>query len=189
MLTSESEHLVRLVVETADPATDILVIDGALNVKARGQGRLEAELPPGIYKIRLRAGEVIHDLFQVLEGPPVTLRVGADILRLPSAAPLATAANTTARHMEAAHRASREVHVRLGQGSQLFFFCRDAGQPGKATARQHPATDLSLHDLSGRTLVEIERAGRSEHAAEKGEGGHPGDGPWAACNVSVDPGT
>jgi hypothetical protein len=51
----------RLTVNAADASAEISVLDGCLNRVARGIGRLEQDLAPGLYKVRVRVGPTVED--------------------------------------------------------------------------------------------------------------------------------
>jgi hypothetical protein len=110
--------------------------------------------------------------------------VTAPELRFSTAAPLTTTRTTHETHQAAARSRSREVHHSVGQGSQLFLFARTwtERQGGRRTpavsARHHPAKGLTLRDLAGRLLLDVERETRARREGD----------PWAGCNVAVDPG-
>ena len=196
--SEDTADKVKLVV-TADPGTEIFIIDHAFQLKARGLERISEELSPGLYKIKFRAGLLMHEVFQVLNPGAGMVEVRAPRapeLMFSSPAPLATTGKTHEYHAEAARRLSREVHDSLGSGSQLFVFARswtDQGepQPGRAGEHQrpmrdpvpraghHPATGLTLHDMKGNLLINFELKGLCDIRVED---------PWAGWNVTIDPG-
>ena len=57
---------VRLAV-TADPGTEIAVIDHTFRVCDNGIGTLHTELAPGLYKLRYRAGFTVQEKYQAIE--------------------------------------------------------------------------------------------------------------------------
>ena len=64
--SSDSPSASIQLVATADPGTEIFVIDHTFRLRARAVGRLMAELEPGLYKLRYRAGSAIQEVHQAL---------------------------------------------------------------------------------------------------------------------------
>ena len=63
----QEEELVEVIVDADDPSTEIFIIDGNFNRIDNGLGRLEVDLPPGLYKVKFKAGSLIEELFMTLE--------------------------------------------------------------------------------------------------------------------------
>ncbi len=173
---------VHLEVLTHDDATEIFVIDAQLNLAARGVGRLETDLEPGIYKVKARAGlEAREDYVILHEGDPAEVK-DFGIIQFPSPAPIVGTAKTHEYQMSAAAAESRRVHVTAGQGSFVFVFARDwtSADQSQAPAQTplHPARGLSLRDAQDNVVVDFGTQSASSLAAD----------PWSACNVQVNPG-
>src|SRR6516225_2628703 len=115
--------LVQLVV-TADPGTEIFVVDHAFRLCARGVGSLTARLQPGLYKLRYRLGSAIQEVHQAIEPGATTVHITAPRIAYSSAAPIAGTRTSNGHHQEVASRLSREVHASVGQGSEVFIFAR-----------------------------------------------------------------
>src|SRR5512132_3125664 len=193
------EPLFSLVVKTADKATEIFVRDGSSNLVASGLGELEAQLPQGIYKVRVSAGGREASRLVVLEPPKrgqkppeptepeSTLRVipnGVELtfhpIQFSSPAPLDdTFAPKVVR--DEVERQSHEVRVKLGAGSSVFVCARDQSLPGSPAPfpSLNPATGLTLRDGNDKVLVDFEQ----EAVFIPGS-----SDPWAACNVELNPG-
>jgi hypothetical protein len=177
-----------LTIDAADMATEIFVIDGDMNLVERGMGRLVTKpLPPGIYKVKARAGSQTLEQHVVLQSPNQRLRLPR--FQFASPAPLADTSQTHEYHMAAAERESRRTHAQIGNGSRLFLLARewtpdtrgwtaDARAALKPRSTQ-PARGLSLLREDGKELVDIAAAGVTDAA--------PTD-PWSACNIVLDPG-
>lgn len=179
MSNSESDTgNVRLVADGGEPGTEIFVIDGRFNLAKRGLGRLEADLRPGLYKVKFKRGSSEAEIDAVLFPGTGTVSVAAPKLAFSTPAPLQGTDTSHEYHQEAAQRISCQAPAKVGAGSQLFAFARDVETPGVG----NPATGLTLHDLRGRKLLDL--AEISEHAFE-----HDSSmAAWAGCNVELDPG-
>jgi hypothetical protein len=194
----DPEANVHLRIEAADQATEIFIVNGTFELVpgGRGQGQLEIDVPPGIYKLRARAGQTVTERLMVI--PPGTDSHIEKIepIAFASPAPLANTAQgmdeNTAQGMdrirrrewtEAAVRESRRVHADFGKGSFLFLFVR--GLPGEERQRSqepfHPMYGLSLHDPQGRLIVSF---GQQKIPQEDSTTANL----WAACNLSLNPG-
>jgi hypothetical protein len=179
--------LIHLGVSTADVATEIFVLDESFHEAARGLGRLDVDLPPGIYKIRVRTGGRESERYVTLSpshayggAGPGGKEVSFGPLEFSSPAPLSNT-NAPPEHSRDIARASHDVHVKKGSGSAVFVCSRDESKPGSAAPapRQSPSTGLTLRSAGGELLVDLEQA--SVARASEGD-------PWAACNVELDPG-
>jgi hypothetical protein len=125
----------RLTVNAADASAEISVLDGCLNRVARGIGRLEQDLAPGLYKVRVRVGPTVEDeLVSLDQDRTVTKKPTA----FPSAIPLAGTSRTHEYHMGAAIDASRTPRDALGRGGSVMVFAREWTSP-QAEASPQPA--------------------------------------------------
>ena len=158
MSNSENSEPVRLDVTTGDAATEIFVIDGRSRLVEKGLGNLSAQLKPGIYKLRIRAGNAEQEDRVVLRNEPVQKSYS---IRFSSPAPLRDTAEEDPRHVEAAVRESQDDHVTRGTGSCIFIFARQwairCRQPENPRGT-HPAQGLSLNDSSGVEIANLETA-------------------------------
>src|SRR5213592_4633162 len=78
---------VRLAI-TADPGTEITVIDHAFQVCGQGVGALDTGVVPGLYKLRYQAGFTVREEYQVVEPGKDVVPVSAPRMAYSSAAPL-----------------------------------------------------------------------------------------------------
>jgi hypothetical protein len=167
-----------MTITTEDGAAEIFVLDGNLQLVGRGIGRVRADLPQGIYKIKRRvAAEAQEDLL-VHAAPGTDKRYPP--LAFSSPVPLALTVEHSAGHAEAARRESRTVHVTAGTGSSIFVFARDREGGGPtAPPGVHPAAGLRLQTSDGGPVADVEtRSSRGTDAS----------GGWAACTTSLNPG-
>jgi hypothetical protein len=172
---------VRLVV-SADPGTEVFVIDHAFRLRARGLGGVEADVRPGLYKIKYRTGSLIREEHQVVPPGPSPVRVVAPPMPFTSVVPLRGTGKSYEAQEVAAQNLSREVHLRRGQGSEVFVFVRrwsSTEPPGleDQKAPPTPAQGLSLHDLGGDLVADLEQLAD----------GRNGPLAYAGCTVAVDP--
>lgn len=165
MSTRDAERPVpaRLVVESPDRYTEIFVIDTSFDRRAAGVGRLEAEIPPGLYKIKYKLGHSSEEAFVRLN-PGETRRLEAPRFHFSSPAPLEDTRTTQERHMYPAAGLADEVQMDLGGGALLFVFTRWMG-PGDSTPTEGPAaTGVVLVGPSGEILADLGRVGEHEPA-------------------------
>ncbi len=169
----------RLTVTTGDVGSEIILVDGRLHVIAHAGGELQGDFAPGIYLIKIRAGEATREEY-------VTLTPGEEVtkafprLMVASSAPLVDTAFSTQEHREIAIAQSRLPHVKSGHGSEIYVVVRSlppAGQP-IAEAGVHPGQGLALLSAGGATLVDLGTQSWTDSSA----------GPIAVCNVELDPG-
>lgn len=181
----------------AEAQAEIYVVDGAFHLVAEGLGEVSRLLRAGLYRVKVRVGGTLLDLFLILR--PTDSRItgapGAALVQdatgvtvtlppLPflTAAPLPDTLGTTDAHRDAARQHSRQVHRHLGSGSQLLLFARDIPLPTPPAdgGPPHPIGRMSLHAASGELLLDF---------ADAVVLGVAGAEPWAACNVALDPGS
>jgi hypothetical protein len=177
--SSAEEPKFRLIVEGGSPSAEVFVIDGRYNLCAKGMERLEAELPAGLYKVKVRASTFIKEQPVELapENSPLTIRFAPEELQFASAAPLPDTSTTHEYHRWAAEYYSKQPQVHLGTASEVFMFCRDI-EPGRT---DDPAAGLTLHKLDGAPVLNFSEAGQL----------YAGDefrAPSNACCAAVDPG-
>ncbi|MDC3958816.1 caspase family protein [Polyangium jinanense] len=205
----------RLAFAFANPGIDYFLVDGAFEAHpiepTRGGEHVVEMKRAGLFKLQARTGSLLNYVYLVVSGDagadPKTIRVtwddgtlqgepaiGGPTLRMPlvelvnladerffmSPAPLENTASPEAYRAQA-RRESRVPGVKMGKGSEFFLGVRDAPPPGPfpMPPAAHPAAGLSLRDAEGRVLVDFERQ------SKRGPGT---DGPWATCNVELDPG-
>ena len=186
MLNSPNESsLVTLRVDAGEQPVEIFVINHRFERVAKGTRLLEIELEPGIYKVRLKAASILQEQLVSLETGSAPVEIVVPQLEFSSPVPLQGTRTTHSQHQKQAEEHSRQIHSTYGQGSELFVFVRDfaetqdAGAPDPAVGEV--AAGLSLHDVTGKKLVDFAKTGA--RAVASGE--TPG---WAACNVALAPG-
>lgn len=168
---------VSLIVTSADQAAELFVINSNLERVARGIGTVSTRQPVGVYKIKVRAGQVTHEELVALEEAPVKRRI--DHLHIPSATPLDATGQSHEYHQDAVREYSVKPWVKVGAGASIFVFARDWNPLGRRPrARHHPAEGLTLRQINGKIAVDVQSKSRRDLSRD----------PWAACNVEVSPG-
>ena len=179
--------LVGLTVEAQDVCSEVLVVDGGMNLRARGQGRLDTALPPGIYTVRCRSGGAIKEELIVLARDAPVTRTYAP-LAFVSPAPLQATSRSHEYHEDFAERESRTVHVDLGGGANpawIFVMARawtPTGASGKPDLEANPALGVYLRDAGGKVLVDLGASSRVEFTETAGKDA------CAGCTVRLAPG-
>jgi hypothetical protein len=174
--TSETDR-VGLQVNTQDPAAEIFLLDGQYQIADRGVGSLTTSQPPGIYKLKVRAGAVTNEQIVLLREKPEVVSI--EPLQFASAAPLDCTSKTHPYHIKAAASESQRVHVRAGSGSSVFVFARDWTPDDEPSwSGFNPAQALTLRAENGDVVADFEKQSVMDLSED----------PWAACRVEVDPG-
>lgn len=182
-LPSKTDEI-SLKVAAEGPGTEIFLLDDQSRQMARAVGSLRTRQPPGVYKIRFRAGYATREQIILLLDTPV--EVNCQPLAFFSPVPLEGTAGYVESHAKAAEKLSRGAKpVVAGEGARIFFFARDcggaaeAGSPGvQPLTVENPADGLSLKSVAGKTLVDLAQKSEVEGGKE----------PWAFCAVEVAPG-
>jgi hypothetical protein len=162
-----------LTVEAGDALVEIFVIDGRFQLAAHAAGHLEASLPPGLYKVKFKAGNVIKEVDAILEPGSPPQVIPAPDLDFSTAAPLAGTRTARADHIQAAVELSQQSPLCFGSGGQLFLFVRDLDE-GFDT---DPAQGLTLRSLQGDYIFSFGEQGQRSIEEQ-----------WAGCLVELDPG-
>lgn len=184
---------VHVTLQSGDSIDEIYLIDARFNLVARGFGNLTATVQPGVYKVKIRAGEQVREEYLVLRPgeSPVTKQFAE--VPFASAAPLKGTAKTHEYHIAAAERESRKEHASLGTGSWIFIMARQwtsPTPPADVETPDHPATGLQLRAVrSGNVANAGEMAAEAAVDLMVASAADPRGDPWSACNVSVTPGT
>jgi hypothetical protein len=167
--------MIPLRVEAELPETFIFVIDGDFRRVAEGQGRLETELPPGLYTVKLKAGTGIHEENIALmpqSGPVYVMPTAA--VSFKSSAPLYQTSALREPHESPARELGRKVQRRLGEGAELFVFVRDLEDRSALS----PANGLCIHDAQGDEVLDLGLEAMAEPSEQ-----------WAGINLALDPGS
>lgn len=163
-----------LTVTAADETAEISVIDGDLKKIARGVGWLHKNLPPGLYKLRVRVGPSLHEeLVSLDKDREVTISAQ----EFPSPIPLEGTSRSRDNHRAAAIAASNTPRDRLGVGASILVFARDWSVEGRGS-NDNPAAGLSL--LSENQSISMDIESRAELRTD-------GD-PCAGWRADVTPG-
>lgn len=169
---------VKLTATAADSAAEVFVINSDLELVDRGIGTVTTEQLPGVYKIKVRAGQATREELVVLKKKSVLKEVGH--LQIPSAVPLEQTGQSHEYHQAAVIKESATTGIKLGTGASIFVFARDWNPNEQSrVSGHHPAKGLSLRSTDGTVLVDLEMQSRNDLTHD----------PWAACNIDVKPGT
>lgn len=166
---------ISLTISVDNPFSEIFVIDGNYRLASRGIGDLTAEVVPGIYKIKVRVGRQETETIGLFN-EDTTLHLQAEKTATPI--PLWNTAETHEYQIDAAQMETQSVHVRLGQGAQIFLMARQYSVGGAAAPKVNPGASLSLHRTDGELLIDYGESGVSDLGLD----------PWSACTVELDPG-
>ena len=123
----------KLQVIAPDPGTEVFLVDDRLRRIGTGVGTLELELPPGLYKVRLRSGDLQRDHLVEVEPEKTTVLRDAEPFMFACSAPISKTATSREQHSEPAARISRSQagqpgYKKIGEGSWLFLFVRDLAE-------------------------------------------------------------
>ncbi len=193
MLSSNFE----LRVKAADPSAELFLLDRTFTIIASGIGHLEATLPRGLYKIRLRLGMTTKEAHLALDGEAsrlidpsshVSLSTRPDMvdvhfgeIEFASPVPLRATSRTHEYHFDNAARISAHTTRVLGSGGKIFIFSRTwspSAEQGRFSGWD-PMTGLALHDANGGHLCQLSGSSESDRSGD----------PWAGCNLAVRPGS
>ncbi len=172
--------MVTFVVEAAENATELFLIDGSFQLVKKGIGKDTFTVPPGIYKLKVRSGKTaIEKMLLVRDGmAPVKI----DPITITSSMPLANSSKTHGFHMSAAELVALTPNVPPhGQGSAVIIVARQwtaPNPPEPLKQIRNPARGLTLHDHAGALLVDIEHETSVTTTFD----------PCVAVHVEVDPG-
>jgi hypothetical protein len=168
---------------TAEPGTELTVLDHGLSVVRRGAGRLDLDLPPGLYKVIARSADRADERFVELTGTVPRVSVDFAPIEFASAAPLGGTYKTHEYQVGAAYTHSRGQGLPVGRGGQLFLFSRywrdrDPGR-GPDPSLPHPARGMTLATIDGAPIADVPALGQSDMNVPD---------PWSALLLELDPG-
>ena len=149
----------RLTVHAADEAAEISVLDGSFDRVACGIGQVDAELPDGLYVIRVRVGPTFSERLVALDQDTVEL---FDRQEFPSPIPLARTSTAQRRHVLAAEEIGAHPRDDLGQGGTVMVFVRDPSGGNAERTPSNPATGLSLRRSDDPNGMHVDVAARSD---------------------------
>ena len=181
-IRSDKKPEFKLTVDTGDEGAEVFIVNNQFQRVDRKCGkRVEFLLPQGLYMIKVRTGsrneERDVDLFE--DHTEIFTPVA-----FPSSAPLEGTGKTHEWQLDSAYDESKKVHKTIGNGSEIYVYCRDWTSElersyRKTAAVLHPATGLKLMDRKGNMLVDFTDPSLPRST---------GEDPWSACNVAVNPG-
>ncbi len=180
-MSNSKINTIPLIIRAADKGTEIFLIDSQLNRRKSSVGELIADVEPGLYKVRFRAGDTLQDRLVEVSPDMLSNRTSIEVQGSPiffnSAAPLPATRTTHEYHENAWKQATQQADLCIGNGSRLFFLARDPEKkPGKYT-NHRPWNGLFLCALNGKILADFNQIGK--HDANLG---------YATLNVEIDPG-
>ncbi len=127
---SNSDRPIPLRLSSTLPGMEFSVVDTHFRQVTRGLGSVDTHVPPGIYRIEMRAGPRVETCLVSLEPGPGYVDQGIQFA-FPAAAPLDGTSTSLEAHQEAAIRASQQ----LTDGGD--------GVPRNALSRGRPSTSRS----------------------------------------------
>ena len=188
-----------------DPFTEISIIDWNLQPLqgVHGLGALEANVAPGLYKVRFKTATTVHDeLVEVPAHASEPIVVSAPILHFPSPVPLyiesdpSEASRLAIDRAGLAEREGQQVQEGEGLGAQVFLYVQAWTPPelpkvsegedrsiriqsvAPAASRARPGRGMALYSpVTGKVVIDL---GDSQF--------HHGDVRVSCANVEVAPG-
>ncbi len=174
-------NTVQLTTRAEVPTAEITVIDGHYQFVHHAVGHREIALAPGVYTVQYKAGGQVEEVSVVLRPGSGPMHVPSPRLTLRSPAPLGSNEAGT-RYGAFAHDCSRDVHVRHGQGGQLFIFLR--------TSTQDAASGVEWNAEDNRLFQVVVLNDQRQIVAKLATGGRRApDGASLSCNLKLNPGT
>jgi hypothetical protein len=169
----DGSEKVTLTVTAGSTLAEIFLIDHAFRLVNRSVGDLQAQVPPGAYKVKAALGEAATERLIVLRANE-TIDLGGE-LEIASPAPFEGTGLTHESHMELATETSAKVADSPGQGATVLIVSRrySSAEAG-ADREQAPLEKLSLHGPDGDLIADL--AGKS------------GGDPVVGTTIEVDPG-
>jgi hypothetical protein len=167
----------KLIVDALHPAIRIEVLNAGYRVCAKGYGRIEENLPTGLYTVRYAAGDAVAERDITLRPDEALTLNEQPELAFASAAPIDLTRTSHEYHQDHAQQLSHALPLEQGRGGQLFVFVRDVSLGGSKSLTK----GLSLHRLDGEMLLQFDQV--VEASTEKNQAR------WAGRNIALDPGT
>lgn len=138
-----------VIVNGADSTIQVKILDSDYNILAIGDGLVEAELTPGIYKAEVTAGGAqSQELFRVVDGP---LTVIPPIPLFPAAAPVMGTSTTHEYQSVPANNLASDgpLHSFPRADSELMVFIRVSGpNQGAKIIRPYPWENLFIRNFA-----------------------------------------
>lgn len=145
---------VRVTVETGRDLAEVFLIDHDFALTARGVGKLEADVVPGVYNVKAQLGDsVVERLVVVNEETTVDL---ASELAVGGPAPLQEAERSHEHQAALAAEESGTVDVRDGTGAEIFLLVRCwTPESAREKGPRAPLPGISLHALDGKKIADL----------------------------------
>lgn len=177
-----SDKPVQVTVETGRDLAEVFLINHSFMLVARGVGRLEVTVAPGVYNVKAQLGDSIVERLEVVN-EEMTIDLSAE-LAVPGAAPLEEAERADVSHGHLAAALSQRVQA-MGDGgyddTEVFLLARRwTGDDAPADSTREAAPGISLHALNGTKIADSGQEGELFSTPESG--------PAAGVTVEVDPG-
>lgn len=145
--TTESASSARLDLAASSPMIEITVVGSDFRPVASGLGSLEAEVPPGLYQVVLRAGPAVQRRLVSVRAGEVHAEHDM-VVTFPSAAPVAGSSTSHDSHVDLAATASGRAST-SPTGCWLVLLVRDPrGKAGPPLDAEFLAR-IELRDASG----------------------------------------
>jgi hypothetical protein len=161
-----------VVVLAENPMVEVHLVDHSLRRIAQAWGRLEADVPPGLYLAKFKAGASAYQEPLLVEPGPDPLVHHGQRLALSSSIPVYGLPTSHEYQTGPAQALSRKIHEDLGGDAEIFLFARDWEN------QQYPWYDagrgLVLRRPTGEVLLDLAAHG----ARDDGEA-------WAGANIRL----
>lgn len=142
---------------SGDATTEIVVADSNRAKIGAGVGKLSAELAPGLYKARFKAGGATRDqIFEVADGP---IYLSAPRLDLRTPVPIPGTGSTHEYQEDGVRALAHVIPVDIGVGSEIALFVRDSKKSFGSGTPSEPWQDLALEYLGGGTAIDFASIG------------------------------
>ncbi len=142
-----SDSKAAVTVAVADLAAALEIVDGGFQVVAKGFGRIEANLPPGLYKARASVGGAAQERIFAVEEGEGGKEVMLDPVQFASPVPMDGTTTSHEYHQAAVHEAFDRPPLQRGNGAGFFLSLRD---PSEAPFNQTDETiDLYAQSFTG----------------------------------------
>jgi hypothetical protein len=174
---SDAGGKVHLHLTAGSQLAEVFLIDHEFALVSRAVGELDADVEQGVYKVKAQVGEASAERVVILDKSE-TIDLSGD-LRIASPVPLDGTARTHDFHMAPAAERSRSVVAGAGGGAQVFLCARRWSAPELAYDDSTKAPDLSLHQPSGETIIDLRESGVGDRSLQD---------PMLTATVDVEPG-
>lgn len=153
--SDETPVPIEIVTERA--LAEVFLVDHSFRLVGRGVGSLQAEVAPGVYKVKAHLGATtIEEL--VLVNREMTGAEAVDLsarVELASPAPILGTAVSHDFQGELAADESLSVDVDAGNGAEIFLMTRRWSAADASDGTPAELTGLSLHDPNGRVVADL----------------------------------